>query len=244
MDQQKIDRLFREKLDSFEATPSDQAWSVVEKKIGARRNPVKFYWIAASISAIIISWVVWPKDANTDFTPIASEVNHPILDKTPEWSIQAVTKETEEEKEMKAVQPKTVNPPAVQLVAQEPVKNEIKETAQEEIKAPVEELNLKTAVAEVTTQELEASPNETDALEVEEPVQEKIKVDLSKVRITYIAANAEEKKQEKDSVGAFKKFIAMAGKLSPGDVLADLKTKKDDFINGGFKSKEKDRTSL
>ena len=71
-----------------------------------------------------------------------------------------------------------------------------------------------------------------------------IKVDLTKVKITYIASEGE-KKQRSDSVGAFKKIMAFAGKISPGEVLADIKTAKDDFISGGFKSKtDRDRTSL
>ena len=39
MDQQKIDRLFREKLGSMEVTPSSKAWSQVEKQIRPKKNP-------------------------------------------------------------------------------------------------------------------------------------------------------------------------------------------------------------
>ncbi len=239
MDQQKIDRLFREKLDSYEVTPSDQSWLEVEKKIGAAKSSTKFYWIAAAVSVIIVSWVVWPQNKVENLTPIASEVNHPVLETQIEfeWAIPAV------ENVIVKDEPKVIKQSTVQLVAQEPIKDQVDQVLEEVIKdVPEVELNTRTAVAEVEIEE--ENPQLEIENTIEKPTESKIKVDLSKVKITYIAANAAEKKQEKDSVGAFKKLIAFAGKISPGEVLADLKTKKDDFINGGFKSKEKDRTSL
>ncbi len=249
MDQQKIDQLFREKLDSHEVTPSDQAWLEVEKRIGPSKSSTKFYWIAAAVSAILITWVVWPEQRMENFTPIASEVNHPELntDFIFEWAIPDIKKER-----IKDVEPKIEKPGAVQLVAEEPTKNPIKDVVDETIleEAPVFKIDTETAVADTDTQqeEQEAENVLPEAAEIVEEVAEastdnKIKIDLSKVKITYIA-NTAEKEQEKDSVGAFKKIMAFAGKLSPGEVLADLKTKKDDLFNGGFKSKEKDSTSL
>ena len=246
MDQQKIDQLFREKLDSYEATPSNQAWLEVEKKIGSGKSSTKFYWIAAAVSTILITWVVWPAQRQAEgFTPIASGVNHPTQDieMAFEWTIPEIEKEL-----IKDVVPKITKQAPVQLVAEEPTKNQVKDVFEETIDVTLEQkVDLQTAVADIDTQELEnITPEVEETIEktIETPIDEKIKVDLSKVKITYIAANSVEKEQEKDSVGAFKKFIAFAGKLSPGEMLADLKTKKDDLINGGFKSKEKDRTSL
>ncbi|MEP1093551.1 MAG: hypothetical protein ABJG78_00480 [Cyclobacteriaceae bacterium] len=243
MDQQKIDRLFREKLDSFEVAPSAKSWSEVEKKIGANRNPIKFYWIAAAVSTIVISWVVWPQENGMEFTPIASDVDHPVLETTPDLTLPILERKTQE----KLIQPKVKSQVNAQLVAQTPVKMQVKDVLSEKIEGlPLVELESKTAIAVVETEEIETTPmGVKNAVEtVEEQVDNKIKVDLSKVKITYIAAAVEETKQEKDSVGTFKKFIAFAGKISPGDVLADIKTAKDDFINGGFKSKQKDRGSL
>ena len=246
MDQQKIDRLFREKLDSYEATPSNQAWLEVEKKIGSGKSSTKFYWIAAAVSAILITWVVWPKQQQVEvFTPIATEVNHPTqnIETAFEWTIPEIEKEL-----IRDVAPKIPKQAPIQLVAEEkPLKNQVKDDFEETIDlTPEQNVDFQTAVADLDTQELEnTTPTVDESIEeaIETP-NEKIKVDLSKVKITYIAANSAEKEQEKDSVGAFKKFIAFAGKLSPGEMLADLKTKKDDLINGGLKSKEKDRTSL
>ncbi|MEP5613041.1 MAG: hypothetical protein ABJP45_12370 [Cyclobacteriaceae bacterium] len=241
MDQQKIDRLFREKLDSLEVAPSAKSWSEVEKKIGANRNPIKFYWIAAAVSAIIIGWVVWPKEDVMEFTPIASEVDHPVLEATPDLTLPILERKAQE----KLIDPKIRKQVNAQLVAQEPVK--VKDVPNEKIEElPLVELESKTAKAVAEVQEVETIPLEIESTveTINEQIDNKIKVDLSKVKITYIAATEQEIKQEKDSVGAFKKFIAFAGKISPGDVLADIKTAKDDFINGGFKSKQKDRGSL
>lgn len=250
MDQQKIDRLFREKLDSFEVAPSAKSWSEVERKIGANGSPAKFYWIAAAVSAIIISWAAWPQEPAMNFTPIASEVNRPVPETVPEFTLPILIEETQE----KMVQPKVRRQLDVQLVAQEPVKVQKDEMLAERVeKLPIVEAEPKIAVAVVEVEEIDLNTVDLTTMETEDKVEvavegkkqdNKIKVDLSKVKITYIAATTAETTQEKDSVGAFKKFIALAGKISPGDVLADMKTAKDDFINGGFKSKQKDRSSL
>ena len=78
MDQHNIDRLFREKLDDFEITPSAKSWSEVEKRIGKKNKPM-VYWIAASITLFVIAWSVWP-DRDPAFVGIASqEIDHPAL---------------------------------------------------------------------------------------------------------------------------------------------------------------------
>lgn len=244
MDQQKIDRLFREKLDSYEAVPSTQAWAEVEKKIGAKSNPSKLYMIAAAVSLLIITWVVWPQESTLDLTPIAGDVSHPVMIEGPEWSIPVVAKETEEKKPR--THPALVKRPDVQLVAQEPVKKESIIDMKKLEEAPQVEIGTETSVANLDEAEesfIEEATIQEETESVIEQEPEMIKVDLSKVKITYIAAEGE-KKQETDSVGAFKKIIALAGKISPGEVLADIKTAKDDFISGGFKTKTKDRTSL
>lgn len=238
MDQQKIDRLFREKLASYEAVPSAQAWAEVEKKIGSKSNSSKFYMIAATISLLIISWVVWPQESMTDLTPIAGEVSHPVKLDGPQWSIRAVAKKT------KAAKAVTTKRPDMQLVAQEDMKKEAVIDMQELEDAPLLEITKETSVANAGDEVENFLTDATIPTTIESIKQEPemVEVDLSKVKITYIASEGE--KQKPDSVGAFKKIIAFAGKLSPGEVLADIKTAKDDFISGGFKSKNKDRASL
>lgn len=248
MDQQKIDRLFREKLDTYEVLPSGEAWTKVEKQIGAHRSSAKFYWIAASISLIIIGWIIWPKEEIRDFRPIASEVNHPTVQEGIQWSIPAV----ESVSQFAHVEESVVEPtpattaaqetPVKQLVAQEDaIQDDVvmkqDPTIGEEAPVLLEEILVDSSATRVALE----IPLEQPAMELDEDLSDEI--DYTQIKITYIAGEAE-KVDKKDSVGGFKKIIAFAGKLSPGEVLADLKTAKDGFINGGFKSKNKNRSSL
>lgn len=257
MDQQKIDRLFREKLDGFEASPSPQAWSEVERRIGAKKSTSTFYWIAASISAIIVSWIVWPTQPANPAGEIAGDVNHPAIQATPNWEIPVLANSQNEEKsvEEENAQPQVTTQSTTSLVAQVPARDDQEEQVEliENEATPNIELETQNTVAVVDefipnplVDEVDMNPIE-DATPTSNEASDPIKIDLSKVKITYIAANAadtNEQKQEKDSVGALKKFIAFAGKISPGDVLADIRTKKDDFINNSLKTKQKDSSSL
>ena len=233
MDQHKIDRIFRERLHNHEATPSAEAWSQVEGKINSRSS-FKLYWIAASVALLIVGWVVWPEVSQPVSQPIATSVDHPVLNSSIEWNIPEITRDV--------VVASTV----------EEVKNEVKVIPVKEVKENKEELptfekvelldlsSSKAVVAKATIEQPKLDlDNASEVTQITEMNQA-----LETVKITYIGANKDEITQPKDSVGAFKKIVAFAGKLSPGDVLADLKTAKDDFINGGFKSKQKDRTSL
>lgn len=234
MDRQNIDRLFREKLDHLEVTPSSGAWSKVEKQIRPKKTLV-VYWVAASISLILLSWAVLPEVNNSEsFTPIASEVSYPTPEQTPDFALP----ETEEEEIKEESIPSVIKTPQrttpqVQLAANdlENVKKEVTET-------PVfEDLEEKTMVAEVKMETPEI-PNEI--------IKEVKKPEFRTVKITYIASsgnNKPEETQKADSVGALKKIIAFAEKIDPGDMLADIKTAKDNLLNSGFKSK-KDRNSL
>ncbi len=235
MDQKRIDRLFREKLNSYEAVPSSSSWDEVKKQIDSKNSTPIYYWVAASITLLIVSWVLWPKGTVHDLTPIASAVNQPSMQKALDWSIPEPEK-VEKSVATETTQPVMVEPdPATSLVAEE--KTQSLEAEQPEEILPLE-LESKTAVAE-------ANVEQTDIDEVLSTEEALIKVDITKIKITYIASSTpKEKPQEVDSLKGFKKFIAFAGKLSPGDVLADIREAKDDFISSGFKSKNKDKSSL
>ena len=110
-------------------------------------------------------------------------------------------------------------------------------------------------ITEEVVSEIESTETTTDVAvaEVEEPaISEEVKEAVEKptftaVKITYIASNnkkaIEEETQKNDSTGVLKKFIAFTGKIAPGDMLADIKTAKDNLFNGGLKNK-KERSSL
>lgn len=237
MDQQKIDRLFREKLGHMEVEPSAKSWSQVEKQIRPKRTPV-VYWVAASISLILMSWIVWPETAKQDFA-VASDINYPVNQELPEFVLPTI--EAKQNEEVKTIPiPKVKEETQAQLQPQfavnEPVSNEIE--IKEEVVPELEDIDQKTAVAEAEI--------ETPVImeEVKEAVEQP---SFRAVKITYIASSGKDTKeaetQKSDSTGVFKKFIAFTEKIAPGDMLADIKTAKDNLLNGGLKSK-KDRSSL
>lgn len=239
MDQQNIDRLFREKLGQMEETPSANAWSKVEKQIRPKKTPI-VYWIAASVSLLLISWTIWPEVNTQQRTPIASEVNHPVYQGHPEFVVPVLEKSEENKNKQKqntepqkAPRNKSNNMPQVQFAVNEAPQPEQKadETSQ------LVEVEAKTMVAEV-----EVNQPET----LDEVKAEMNKPEFRTVKITYIASStgaATENIQKQDSTGVLKKFIAFAEKIDPGDMLADIKTAKDNLLNGGLKNK-KDRNSL
>ncbi|MEP1035156.1 hypothetical protein [Ekhidna sp.] len=233
MDQQNIDRLFREKLDQLEVTPSTKSWSQVEKQIRPKKTPI-IYWVAASVSILFISWIMWPEASQQNFTPIASEVNHPVNQELPDFELPVI--ETREEEKMpvrpaQKVQKKS--DPQPQFAVNEA--NDKKPEIVKDVVPQIEEIDVKTAVAEV---EEPAILKEVEA-KIEKPA-------FRAVKITYIASagkSTKEEIQKNDSTGVLKKFIAFTEKIDPGNMLADIKTAKDNLLNGGLKSK-KDRSSL
>lgn len=239
MDQQNIDRLFREKLDQLEVTPTTNAWSQVEKQIRPKKTPV-VYWVAASVSLFLISWLVWP-DAGSELTPIASEVSHPIFQGHPELVLPVLVKNDKDESSKKVQTKKPQHTPATKSTSKPQVQLAINSTLDEKQKieeAPqLSEVEPKTVMAEVKVDQ----PAILD--EVKEEVS---KPEFRTVKITYIASstnNEPEDAPKADSTSALKKFIAFTEKIDPGDMLADIKTAKDNLLNGGLKNK-KDRNSL
>ena len=229
MDQQNIDRLFREKLDQLEVKPSSNAWSQVEKQIRPNKTPV-IYWVAASVSLLLVSWIVWPEATpEQQLKPIASEVDAPSPVDMPEF-VMPVLQEAEEKQQIKNPLRKPQAQPQFAVNNQEVQKVEEKE------QLPIMEVENKTMVAMEEIEEPKI---------IEEVTEEPAKAEFRAVKITYIAsseATSKENVQKTDSTGMLKKFIAFTDKIDPGDMLADIKTAKDNLLNGGLK--KKDRSSL
>jgi hypothetical protein len=226
MDQQKIDRLFREKMDNLEVMPSAGAWAQVEKQIRPKKS-FKIYWAAAAVTLLFASWLFWPTQVNLELTPIASEVNQPPFMEIPDFIMIEikVVKRNENAPLKKNVAISNQG----QLVAKKESKEVIKPLIED---IPLLEMETKSAVAIAEIEQ----PAVIDKLITENTVA------ISPVKITYIASasnSVNEELQKTDSASAFKKFIAFAEKIDPGEVLADFKTAKDNLLNNGFKKKEK-----
>lgn len=249
MDQESIDRLFREKLNGLEVAPSAEAWSQVEKKIHPNKTPI-VYWVAASVTLLIISWVVWPKQ-EIESDQLLSEVDHPVMIESNNL-VNPIAAELSEKKavkikEVNKTQLKVQQPVQTQLVAaQEPVfiDKSIDEIPAEELLQPKEETTTIVASEEEDQPLLEEVTEDPVKAETEE-------VKYSTVKITYIASSKpakpvidfNEEAQKTDSTNVLKKFIAFADKIDPGEMLADIKTAKDNLLRNGFKSK-KDKNSM
>ena len=230
MDQQNIDRLFREKLDHLEVKPSSNTWSQVEKQIRPNKTPI-IYWVAASVSLLLVSWIAWPEATpEQQSTPIASEVNAPNQVGIPTF-VMPVIKEAEEKQQIKNPLRKPQAQPQFAVNNQEEVQK-----VEEKEQLPIMEVENKTMVALEEVEEPQI---------IEEVTEEPAKAEFRMVKITYIAssgATSKENVQKTDSTGMLKKFIAFTDKIDPGDMLADIKTAKDNLLNGGLK--KKDRSSL
>lgn len=226
MDQNKIDRLFREKMDNLEVMPSAGAWSQVEKQIRPKSS-FKVYWAAAAVALIFASWLLWPSQADLNQTPIASEVTYPPILEFPDFVFAEIKVAEEEVEALK--RNNEVRKAQVQLVAKDESKNEIQPVIEEITPMEIESKSA-VAVAEI------------DNLEIIQELEDNVVDDFSSVKITYIASNnkgATEELQKPDSASAFKKFIAFAEKIDPGEMMAEFKSAKDNLLNNGFKKKEK-----
>ena len=234
MDQHNIDRLFREKLGGVEVAPSPKAWNEVEKQIGGKKKPV-FYWVAASITLLLtVSVVLWPNQPASNQLSLG-EADHPILPNDQGLSIPVAADLSKPKQEKAVATPARPVQQKARIV--QVAKVELTEDVKAESNNPLEipEMEIKRVVAlEETTIPVSEVPEMEDASTVEE------KIDYSAVKITYIASNKsimEDEITESDSSGVFKKFIAFTEKIDPGEMLADIKTAKDDLLKGGLKNK-------
>lgn len=236
MDHQNIDRLFREKLDGYEVKPSTLSWSQVEKQIRPSQSQT-IYWVAASVSILFISWLVWPLQSELNDTPILSEVNYPapemFTDLESPVAIELNEIEVIKKPLFKSVDKQSQN----SFLANN---NNVAPVIEKEESEDVTLLENKTFVA---MEELE-TPALEEMIEMETVTP---KEEFRAIKITYIASSQSEPTstvdQPNDSTGVLKKFIAFADRIDPGEVLADIRTAKDNLISNGLKNK-KDRGSL
>ncbi len=233
MDQHNIDRLFREKLDGLEVTPTPQAWSEVERKLGGKKKPM-IYWVAASIALLLAaSLILWPDQAtNYQLAMDEIDIDHPILPDNQSLSTPvAITLEKEDKKNArnesskKSFEKRT----AVQLAQVESIEKSDNSNPSKSIELEIKKMVALEETSMITPVSLE--PPSEEVIEEE--------VSYNAVKITYIASEPSEieDKAKNDSTGVLKKFIAFTEKIDPGEMLADIKTAKDNLLNGGLKNK-------
>ncbi len=229
MGQKNSHRLFREKLAQIEVSPSINAWSKIEKQIRPKKKPV-MYWVAASVSLVVISWVIGSKTTpHESSTPIVYEVSHPVQRETPTFVVPMM------ERKEKKTTPVT-GKRGFSFASTTGVKPSQKEEQEPLVHA------LEKPLMMVAKTELERPETvDTAFLMDEKPLPAS-----GTVKITYIASNPApmvEKIGKSDSTRIFKKMIAFVGKIDPIDVLASIKTAKENLLNGRLKG-EKNKNAL
>jgi len=232
MDQHNIDRLFREKLDGLEAAPSGNSWSQVEKQLKPKRKPY-FYLVAAAVTLLVITWVVVPNQTSLDNRNPQVVITHPPSMLFDSFEIpKAATLEDKKEKKIYDSSPRAFD------------QNQVAVTK----KAPTNPKKIEEIVVPYAVETIDAVANAMEVPMLEEMQIEPIISEISEeasinsVKITYIASNNEsvisEIDNNPDSTSKLKKFIAFAEKIDPGEMLAGMKTAKDNLLNGGFKNKK------
>jgi len=234
MDQHNIDRLFREKMDSLEVTPAANSWSQVEKRLKPTRKPT-YYWVAAAVALFVISWILVPNHGSLDKQITNIKITHPPLQESEGFEI-PVAIALKESKEFHKKAHSQVTKRVLATSAKQPISK---------LQEPKEDLSVFQELESKTTVIAEVSET-IGTLVIEEPSVEPVDNNRESVRnivkITYIASNNREPVAEvtntSDSTSRFKKLIAFAEKIDPGEMLADIKTAKDNLLNGGLKSKK------
>lgn len=238
MDHKKLDRLFREKLDQLEATPSPAAWSQIEKQIQSKQSFGMVYWIAASVALLLTFWFVWPENQAGQGTPILAEVSHPVPEAAPTFKLPEIKEKETNAYVNKASKTKIdAVKTGLKIKKQTVAKNET-ESENHLTREPVETLNL---IADIETEV-------PKSMETKEARTAETEVAYQSVKITYIASSTARSEvigseSAGDSTGVLKKFIAFTEKIDPGEMLADIRNAKDNLLSNGFKSK-KDKNAL
>ena len=239
MDQHNIDRLFREKLDAFEVTPSPGSWTSVEKEISSVKSKM-IYWVAASVTLLATLWFVWQDPASSTDSRMISNIDHPQLPTFSEPSAPIAAALSEEQKQPRKAIKASASPEVIRQ--QTAVLTEVVEKAAAKPEKEAFEIEL------IETKDVALETFEIDPINEQDQVAPVMGQEASsRVKITYIAANTENivvpNQLKDDSTGAIKKFFAFAEKIDPGEMLADIKTAKDNLLNGGLKTK-KERSAM
>ncbi|MEM6643217.1 MAG: hypothetical protein AAF616_09580 [Bacteroidota bacterium] len=234
MDQMNIDRLFQNKLAGREVAPSKAAWSSVAKQLPKKRKP-PIYWIAASIALfLLVAFSLLLQKTAPSVGIASSEIDHPVLRSS---GILSPPRAVKARKRSVGVEQQTGSLATLTVVHSEKTKR-VGEVTKDRPQSPEnQQLTSPLPVIQESMVAVAEDEIENGSFSNQEEVMAVNK--MATVKITYIASETKTDKAAKvnsDSVGVFKKFIALSDKLEPGKMLADIKSAKDNLLNGGFSS--------
>lgn len=243
MDLQKIDRLFREKLSSYEIVPERDAWERISRGIGIQKKNHNAFIIkvAAALIPVLVASTLWLFYQENDRRPTLITIDHPVLSgqpiETPRVTDIHLKGTIITAPPHKTTVPSQFNP-----------SNDTQPVAQGTGPASKDELTL-------VSKSLEKEPT-IARVEIQPPSMQPSEITISKkgqamkpLKIIYIASNEpapanEQGTDETDSLSTFKKLIALADNFSPVEVISDFKTAKDNFFSSGLKPNKKNENSL
>jgi hypothetical protein len=207
----KIDELFRAKLFDLEATPMVASWDQVQKQMTKKRTPWSWYAasIAAAVTLILVSIVLlFPSQKKSTY--ISGQVDHPVLMNRiyPATPVRIDTEVAHAVIQPKKAVLKYKTKPAIIENHEEQL---VEITISEEI-APISVA----AISDLTEEVIE-----TNITLLEAPTTDVIK-------ITYIANESKDENEEKNRLN---KMLTAAQKLSPAEVLADLRDAKNHLLS-------------
>lgn len=227
MDEQNIDRLFREKLGGLEVAPSTPSWNLVEKQISGRKNK-PYYW-AAAVVLLVAVFSLLPDSENIADTIASHEINHPVEAIQKEMGMPVAT----------SLQNK-VSKPRIEITKKEHLTQDLEPVDNGKSADPRPAETISGKIQEALASEA-VSPSSTLALE--QPITPVLsdKKELPPIKITYIASQKRSFKGDSkkiDTPSNLQKLIAFTEKIDPAEMLANMKSAKDQLINEGFKNKK------
>lgn len=204
----KTDNLFRDKLNYLEVVPKDDSWAQVQQGLQTKATPWGWYGagMVAAVMLIILSFIKWPSTTYLEKNQITGSIDHPKI-QIPAWLDSPLIKVD-----------KKVELQPNQTLAKAPTKRMI-ETAEmdnttTEGKLAMEQL---TPIRNITTIE-KVNTHELVKIEDHENIT---------IKITYIAAES----YENEDRNKLSKVISVAQKLTPADMLADIRDAKNNLLN-------------
>lgn len=202
-----MDRLFREGADKYEVKPSAAAWEAIQGQVGTKTSAWPMIWKVAAVLVVLISSVLVllnEKDQTSEYLTGIADFPQ-LTGEALVWSLPEVAKSTDQ---TVAVEAPTSTRPII-----EEVRESIEIVIPEGEMRPYLELQRIQVAWEI---EMPSTP----ALFT-------VPIEETSVKIRYYASSSAPEKTKK----SFGQFIARAQqKLSPDELLADIRTAKDDLF--------------
>lgn len=206
----KTDSLFRDRLISLEVSPMEDSWSGVQQGLERKATPWGWYGVSLAIAIVlmVVGFLLWPVVSNVERSQIVGRIDHPTVQATtwPDASLRKVPKKTPE----LVNQTLAVNPKIKKYDSKTRGRNAEEKTATVELQPILNVISIDIAIVDIIP--------EITEIEAQEAMP---------IKITYIAdENAEHQDRNK-----LNKMIAVAQKLSPADMLADIRDAKNNLLN-------------